>query len=1209
MSSPIRLPSLHAAVRVARQMALFSASMLFLLSVSAQATETSVISASTPGQMEQEYRAAISRWEQEQLRENSSQAIMASQKALSLAEQRWGRRSTQVADALSRLGETHYAQDDYEQAERLLIEALDIYEQMVAPDDERLAHCLNLLAMANSGRGLNGKAKPLAQRALRILEKKKRGAVDAEIASTLNTLAMIINHQGDFKTAEAMYLDAAARFDRLGGSKLRDASDCRENLIFLYKELDQFQDAERLLDEVLAFRRRTLPPDDPTIADLLISRADLLAEKGNFAAARQEIDRAIPMYEKSYGNNTPQYANSILGSAPIFLEMREFDLAEAILQRGLRILEKAYSPKHPHIMVGQVNLASLYMFRGQYEMAHQQLKSVREKLQRLFGEYDVSLATILNNEASLYYAQGSYQQAEVSLHKALELNEKRYGKVHGSLVESLNNLGHLYLKTGNYDQSEECFKRTLKIREELFGVEHSAIGSPLNGLTLLYQAQGKLTLAEQQAQRVLRIFEKSYGPQNLQTATSRSTLAGIYFDLNQVDRAIALQRHSLRTFADQLGEDNLFTALSRRKLGRYLLFRGKNTVEVLAMQQRAHEALRRALPPQHPTLAESHQDLAITEFAHGHIELAIAHLRQGMKIREQLLEIMPSEIRTAAQLAAQRQEEERIYSLVLTHPQRGDVRKLVLELSLLRKGLDIELARRVRRELLRGQLTGSQQALLSQLNGLRNEYLRLAYGNPKQLAPALYQEQLKRLGLKLEEVELKLAAQSPELAGLRQATRRDIVSEVAHRLAPDEVFIDVVRTRKDAMTSWWKSQSAPPGEHYVALLLRPDGKILVEDLGDSEVLDSVARSLREQLATPDSSIEAAAKRAYERFFARLAPHLGRITMLRLALEGELQLLPFAALHDGHGYLLWRYRFHYLTSGRDLLGAAEPPAHAGPLIVGPPDFYALQPGSAEGPPALPGQQSGLYAQLQQLERLQGMAAEAEALGKLLPNARMLAGKDASERNLRKEPPSILMHFATHGVFLADQVETAGEVRLPMSRNMVTPVGPLPDAGRWLAPLQRISPLSRSALLLAGAAEPRNQTDPSADGVLTAEEVLGMNCSGTQSVVMSACETGRGEVRIGQGVYGLRRAFLIAGAESVISSQWQVSDADTVELMKRFYQNLLACEPRVVALHKAMKSLAGNVKLPRHPYYWAPFLVLGRDGPIRLAESCSSGKQLP
>ena len=120
---------------------------------------------------------------------------------------------------------------------------------------------------------------------------------------------------------------------------------------------------------------------------------------------------------------------------------------------------------------------------------------------------------------------------------------------------------------------------------------------------------------------------------------------------------------------------------------------------------------------------------------------------------------------------------------------------------------------------------------------------------------------------------------------------------------------------------------------------------------------------------------------------------------------------------------------------------------------------------------------------------------------------------------------------------------------------------------------------------------------------------MNCSGTQSVVMSACETGRGEVRIGQGVYGLRRAFLIAGAESVISSQWQVSDADTVELMKRFYQNLLACEPRVVALHKAMKSLAGNVKLPRHPYYWAPFLVLGRDGPIRLAESCSSGKQLP
>jgi CHAT domain-containing protein len=177
---------------------------------------------------------------------------------------------------------------------------------------------------------------------------------------------------------------------------------------------------------------------------------------------------------------------------------------------------------------------------------------------------------------------------------------------------------------------------------------------------------------------------------------------------------------------------------------------------------------------------------------------------------------------------------------------------------------------------------------------------------------------------------------------------------------------------------------------------------------------------------------------------------------------------------------------------------------------------------------------------------------------------------------------VLHIATHGFFLEDAPAAQG-TRAVVSPGLVAP-----------GPRQRPpDPLLRSGLVLAGA-QGLQAPGRAEDSLVTALELAGMDLWGTQLVVLSACETGRGDVKLGQGVYGLRRALGVAGVETVVTSLWKVDDAATGALMEAYYRHLLAGEGRATALREAMKELR---KQKPHPYYWAPFIALGSNAPMR------------
>jgi CHAT domain-containing protein len=278
------------------------------------------------------------------------------------------------------------------------------------------------------------------------------------------------------------------------------------------------------------------------------------------------------------------------------------------------------------------------------------------------------------------------------------------------------------------------------------------------------------------------------------------------------------------------------------------------------------------------------------------------------------------------------------------------------------------------------------------------------------------------------------------------------------------------------------------------------------------------------------------------------------------------LIPFEALRDEQGrYLIERHAVSYLTSGRDLLRLQVPrESKSAPLVLADPAF------DEEKGPALPASHAAAKPALVAARRsitvgreladvyfapLAGTAHEARVIHALFPEATVLTGVRASKSALKSATAPGLLHVATHGFFLERATNA--------------------------------NPLLRSGLALAGANRPDRSES---GGILSALEAAGLNLWGTKLVTLSACDTGIGEVKNGEGVYGLRRALVLAGAETLVMSLWPVSDYQTRELMRQYYRGLRQGRGRGDALRHVQLDMLREGKR-RHPFYWASFIQSG------------------
>ena len=396
-------------------------------------------------------------------------------------------------------------------------------------------------------------------------------------------------------------------------------------------------------------------------------------------------------------------------------------------------------------------------------------------------------------------------------------------------------------------------------------------------------------------------------------------------------------------------------------------------------------------------------------------------------------------------------------------------------------------------------------------------------------------------------------------------------SALQRLLAPNEALLSYVAYRHVFPDQLAAAKRWRPS--YGAFVLTQRGPAF-RSLGEAASVDGAIEAFLVALGDPGATSEAkraAAEALQQRAFAPVASLLGGIVRLRVVPDGQLQGVPLAALRDEHGWLADCLDIRYAFSERQLLGEHLPALKAGePLVL------AAGPYSDSPTPLI----SGQALTQKSFPSLPGSLAEARRVRGVLPNARLLTGAQASEGSLFSTRSPLVVHIAGHGVFLPPANAAAGK-----SRGVL-----LASSGAPRAEPSSIDPMIGSALVLAPDTSSRN------DGFLTGFEVATAPLFGTELVVLSACESGRGDPDCIRGVRGLRQAFFTAGVQSLVVSLWSVNDQSTADLMAAFYEKLKAGTDRAEALRQASASIRAKND---DPFFWAPFVLLGRDGPLELS----------
>jgi tetratricopeptide (TPR) repeat protein len=1041
------------------------------------------------------------------------------------------------------------------------------------------------------------------------------GGMHPEVAACLNLLGILHVRQGNHAQAEPLLQRGLEIREATLGKSHLDVATSLNSLAVLYRRQGLYERAEPLLQRALAIKEAALGKDHLEVTSLLNNLSNLYADQGLYERSEQLLQRTLAIQEAALGKDHPEVAATLENLGICYIDQGMYDRAEPLLQRALAIEEAALGKNHPIIANTLNSLAVLFTFQGLYGRAGPLYERVLAIREASLGKDHPDVAQTINNIAELYWEQGLYSRAERLLVRALAILEAALGPNHRLVATSLDNLALLYSVQGEYGQAERHFQRALTIREAALGPHHPDVARTLNNFANILLNQGLYGRAEQLLRRALAIREAALGKAHPHVATSLESLANVYKVRGLYGRARPLYERALTIEDATLDKNHPATARTLINLG------GLYTAQGLYAQ--AEPALQRALAIQETVLGSSHPEIATTLGELAQLRLAQHRLGDALQIftrafgiseqrlRQEALDF--SESRLASFLQLLRTDEERLYALLRAHPENDGVRHLALAATLLLKGRSAEEMADTSRTVYRS-LGAEDRATYERLRGLRTQLATLSFKGPGSLTPADYQRRLKELADQGDALEADLARRS---APLRALTALPAPTEIARRVATalpkDGALIEFIAyTDRPLVPKSGTPSSKTPGQlRYLALALLPNADIRARDLGPATPIDQAALRLRNTLANRDASFQASAQALYELAFKPLLPLLGETRRLFLSPDGQLSLVPFAALHDGHQFLVDTYDFTYLTSGKELLPRSQdvaPPK--GVVVFADPDFGA-SPSGLTTPPGEAGELAERSASLERFfstpraglaERswtpLPGTRQEAEAIRSLVPRAQLFLGSEATKERLLHLPTPGVLHLATHGFFLED-------APVPKNSRAVGSFGALGDEARAL---HLPDPLLRSGLVLAGAhvatGAPGAAKPPADTALATALELAGLNLWGTELVVLSACDTGRGDVKLGQGVYGLRRALIVAGAETVVMSLWKVNDETTRELMEAYYRKLLAGQGRATALREAMSEL--RQKRP-HPHYWAPFIVLGQDPPLRALAPIHPGSE--
>lgn len=1017
-----------------------------------------------------------------------------------------------------------------------------------------------------------------------------------ETLGAVTSLASTYFELADYEHARLLYEEVAATAERLYGPTDPRTAMASSNLGLLLRDMGEFGKAKAALVRTLTILRQTYGEQHPETARALDNLGELLTAKGEFAEAKTYLEKSLQIRRQTLGEWHPDVAASLYNLGSHAQALGDLPTALACFQRSRDIASQAYGPQHPMALNASEQLGVLLMDEGKYAAALPLLTAIYESRLAALGDDNVDVAESLMRVAEVRANLGDEAAARADLEVVLKTMRAAFGEDHLSVAEVHNMIGHLLMRDENWSEARTRFEEELRIRRKVLGERNGQVAFPLGALAIVLQEQGEVAAAKDLLEQAVAIARENFGAENPASAQLLSSLAGVNHDLGEFE-------------------------LAKTQLNQAL------------------EQVRAVVGEVHPETSVLLSNLGIVEALEGDFLAAADRIAQSRAIDQQLLETQLhrlSEQRMRQFVAVSAGNLDLLASLPIADLGLADQ---AAEALLFEKALAFEVLNR-RRAVERLALDDPEVAELRQkLLAAQRSLESLSVAAPAKGETAELTAKRQQLQRQCEQCENQLATRVAARIGDRQ-TLDVSLAEVREHLSTGAVLVEFLRHRAIDVTSptlsWLPDRyaaaviPADPGQPVAWIDLGPAVAIdkLIEELSTATREYARYVSISDEIDLEDEYRKTAA-RLHALVFAPLAGALGDSRQIFLGADGRLHELPFEALVSDTGDFLLEqgYQFAYLNSGRDLLQpVAESPGRGVYVFAGPNynlahearvalaetvslDGTAVQEAAgAEGQtdatalalldaPAIVrgGETRAGWRPLPGAD-LEGREAAEAFTGRDYQPVRTFTGDEALERLVKQVRRPRVLVLVTHGDFLKDEAPTARGPSL--SRGSVD-LDSRSATGARTGLLAAGDPMLRSYLVFAGANEIDDAPagSPLENGWLTAREIAGLDLRGTELVVLSACNTNRGESRNGQAVVGMRSAFLFAGARTIVGSLFEVPNVETRQLMKPFYDAVAAGEGKLAALSAAKLQFVRERRETHgaaHPFYWASFTLIGDPG---------------
>jgi CHAT domain-containing protein/tetratricopeptide (TPR) repeat protein len=923
---------------------------------------------------------------------------------------------------------------------------------------------------------------------------------------------------------------------------------------------------------------------------------NIYMDLGNYSLSEKMYLESLKILRNVTGTDNADYITTLGNLALLNLSMSNYSKAEAHYIEALRLCKKVlgiYNTNHSSILNG---LAQVYRAKGDYPKAEAAYKEALVICATVSGQDNISYSAILNSLAIMYQNMGDFSKAEPIFLEALKINKKAVGTNHPEYAQSLNNLAGVYRLMGDYQKAEKLYSESMEIFRNIFGNDHPKYATCIENLAGLYRAIGNNSKAEQLYQTSLAIYKKSLGTNHTDYAISLNNLAVLYESTGEYSKAEPILIESMEINKRIYGSDKPEYALSLNNLAALYASMGIYS-KAEQMYQESLDIYRKVSDNKNLNFAEALNNLASLYLTGGQHKKAYFLMQEAIIVIQQNIKNSFT-VLSESDRSIFSKKFDHLYEILLStfsfSPEQE--KRSILKSLLFRKGLVLNSSVNTRSFI----LSSNDAALKLQYD----EWI-----STKQVINNLYSktiEQRKNSGYNLDSLEEYANTLEKELSRM-SSTFNDFVmipdfkwEDVRQNLKEDEAVVDLVKyklydkrwtdtTRYGVFITRYDSDEEPVYFEFkdgnrIDTLLIPK----LSEQNRNRFADITPEAEDENVVVLNSNEELD---YYTELFAPIAQHLNGIKRIYFSLDGEFYKVNFNTLKNPKTgkYLIEDYEIVYVSSANEIArGKRETIPHKSAVLTGFPNYDLSLDSLTATMKIEQGTEKShdVYVNTSKIQKytldlLPGTKEEVTITSELLKKNGWEVDSwlfnEATESKIKGLNAPGILSISTHGFFSpspkADYTENyfvGSETKKAME-----------------------NPLLRSGLFLTGSETFLNSDETQKDnfaenGILTAYEASQLNLLGTDIVILSACETGLGEVNNGEGVFGLQRGFFGAGAKSVLMSLWKVDDTATRDLMIELIKNYSTTMNKQQSLRDAQLTI---MKKYPQPYYWGAFVMVG------------------